>query len=394
MSRYELWITLRYLTARRKESFISIISLISILGVAVGVMALIIVIAVMTGFDNDLRAKILGTNSHILVEGTYEASEYPALKQKLEAIDQVKAVAGHVNGHVFLRYEEKIIGLALRGINPQEEIKVTELEKYLTQGTTEVKNNEVIIGKELADSFWLGINDSLSVYSAEKESLVKLKVAGIFNSGMYDYDMNLIFTNIATAQEIFQMPGEISGMSVSLKNVYKAAEVKKEILKRLDYAFSVRTWMEINRNFFAALRLEKITMFIILTLIVLVAAFNIVSTLIVIVTQKVKDIGILKSMGATRRSIRKIFTFQGLLIGCTGTALGLVLGVGLSLLLKKYQFITLPQDIYYIRYLPVDLQWPDIATIAGAAILISFLATLYPASKAARLDPVEALRYE
>ncbi len=394
INRWELWVTLRYLTTRRKESFISIISLISILGVAVGVMALIIVIGVMTGFDNDLRDKIVGTNSHILVEGIRSEKEYPSVKNKLTNIEQVEAVSPYISGHVFLRYEDKILGLSLRGINPEEEVRVTKLKKFLSRGSLNLKDNEVLIGKELADSLWLDVNDSLTVYSTETESLVELKVIGIFGSGMYDYDMNLIFTNIDTAQEVFQMSDTITGMAVSLKDIYKAAQVKKEILKELGYSYSVRTWIEINRNFFAALRLEKIAMFIILTLIVLVASFNIVSTLIVIVTQKIKDIGILKSMGATKNSIRRIFTLQGLLIGISGTALGLSLGVALSLLLKKYQFITLPQDIYYIKYLPVDLVWQDIGLIAGAAIVISFLATLYPANKAASLDPVEALRYE
>jgi len=223
----------------------------------------------------------------------------------------------------------------------------------------------------------------------------QLKIIGIFTSGMYDYDMNLILVNIKKAQEIFNLPHDVvTGIGIKLKDVYQASGVKKKIYEALGYQFLVRTWIENNQNFFAALRLEKFAMFIILTLIVLVASFNIVSTLIVTVTSKIKDIGILKSIGVPKSSIRRIFTMEGVSLGILGTFFGLMGGVTLSLILKKYQFIKLPQEIYYIDRLPVILELSDLFIIVGSAIAISYLATVYPAAKAASLEPVEALRYE
>lgn len=383
------------MTARNKESFISLISIISILGIAIGVMALIVVLSVMTGFDNDLKDKIIGTNAHMLIEKADGINDYALIKDSINQIKGVKNSAPYVNGRVFIQQDNRIITVAIRGISWAEEEKVTKIKDYLVAGSLDLSGNQVLIGRELANYLGISIGDEISLVYPTQKASHQLKVKGIFNSGMYDYDMNLIFVDIKEAQNIFGLGKDvISGVALKLQDIYKAEIVKQEIFKILGFNYIVRTWMEINRNFFAALRLEKITMFIILTLIVLVASFNIISTLIVIVTSKVKDIGILKSIGISSKGIKRIFTIEGLSIGIAGTFLGVLSGIALCLLLKKYQFIQLPQEIYYINRLPVALQWQDIAVIVFAALLISFLSTIYPANKAAKLNPVEALRYE
>jgi lipoprotein-releasing system permease protein len=256
-----------------------------------------------------------------------------------------------------------------------------------------LKDKSVIVGKELALYLGLEPGKSITVYSAGAKEH-KLTVAGVFKSGMYDYDLNLVLTNVKTAQELLAIGDQYTAVAVKLDNLYLANQVRDTLSKELGLEYTLRTWAEANQNFFAALQLEKLTMFIILTLIVLVAAFNIASTLVVTVVEKTRDIGILKALGMTSRAIRTIFIYQGLFIGILGTALGVFGGVGLCLLLKKYQFVKLPQDIYYVDRLPVALSWSDIGVIVGAALAITLIATVYPAGKAASLKPVEALRYE
>ncbi len=397
---YESWISFRYLTAK-KEPFLRIINFVAIAGVAIGVAALIIVIAVMTGFDKDLRDKIIGTNSHIVVEKEIGVKDYVALSDKIAALPGIVATTPYVQGQLFLEYDAQSMGIMARGIVPQTEGKVTKAEDYLVQGRMkDLKSDGVVIGSELASFLGRKVGDQITLIAPASGLSgdgwrYKLKIVGVFTSGMYDYDMNLVLINLKKAQEIFSLPSNIvNGIAIKLKDVYDAPAVKKEIYKTIGYSFLVKTWIDSNRNFFAALKLEKFAMFIILTLIVLVASFNIVSTLIVTVTSKIKDIGILKSIGVPKAAIKRIFILKGILIGGIGTFWGLVGGVGLSLILKKYQFIKLPQEIYYIDRLPVLLELSDLLIITGSALVISYLATIYPASKAGNLEPVEALRYE
>jgi lipoprotein-releasing system permease protein len=285
--------------------------------------------------------------------------------------------------------------VGLKGINPATESRVTKIERYIALGNLKsLQENCVIIGKELALYLGLGINSELIIYSPFGKER-NLRIVGIFNSGMYDYDLNLIFTNLTTAQEMLGLNNQFSAIAIKLDNLYLANRIKAQLSNLLGFDYSLKTWIEANQNFFAALKLEKITMFVILTLIILVASFNIASTLVVMVVEKTKDIGILKAIGMASNRIRKVFTYEGLIIGILGTFLGTAGGILLCSLLKKYQFIKLPQDIYYIDRLPVSIEfWPDIALIIGAAIMITLISTLYPAKKAARLNPVEALRYE
>jgi len=393
----ELFISWRYLITKRKEKFISMISVISILGVAIGVMALIVVIAVMAGFDNDLRDKMVGNYSHITVSGykAIENSEYKAIIKKSADNRHVIGTSPFLQGQALIKVEKKFFAVSLKGIQPQTEIQVTKIKQYLIKGDiNRLGSNGVIIGKELALNLGLGLDQDMVILSPlGKEH--RLQVAGIFNSGMYDYDLNLIFTDLATAQNILGLNNQISGIAIKLDNLYLADKVKEELSQALGFNYNVRTWMEISPNFFAALKLEKLTMFIILTLIILVASFNIISTLIVMVVEKTKDIGVLKTLGMSAGRIRKIFIYQGLIIGTLGTFLGTCGAVALCALLKKYQFIKLPKDIYYIDRLPISIElWPDIVLVIFVAMSIALVSTIYPASKAAGLKPVEALRYE
>jgi lipoprotein-releasing system permease protein len=392
----ELFISWRYLATKRKEKFISLINLISVLGVAIGVMALIVVIAVMTGFDQDLRDKIVGNYSHITVSAYngIENDKYGAIVNSIVSVPHVRGVSPYVQGQVLVKEQDRYFAATLKGIDPTLESRVTSINKYLIQGKLDnLEEDSVIIGKELAAYLGLRLGANLLIYSAQGKQN-NLKVVGVFNSGMYEYDLNLIFTNVKTAQGILGLKDKFSAIAVKLDDLYLADKIRSQLGKILGFDYSLKTWMEANQNFFAALKLEKLTMFIILALIVLVASFNIVSTLVVMVVEKTKDIGILKAIGMSSRQIRKIFTYQGILIGGLGTFLGTLGGLALCGLLKRYQFIKLPQDIYYLDRLPVSVVWSDIVLIILAALGITLISTVYPAAKAAGLKPVEALRYE
>ena len=392
----ELMISWRYLVTKRKEKFISLINIFSVVGIAIGVMALILVMAVMSGFDNELRDKIIGNFAHIVVLGcgTMEEKAYKEAVKTISATKGVKSSSPYVQGQVFINDEDLLFVADLKGIDPEEEKSVTNIKKYIISGKMEdLPSDAVIIGKELSVHLGLVVGSYLSIYSPQGKQY-RLKIAGIFDSGMYDYNFRMVFVNLITAQNILGMSDKISGIALKLNNLYQADKIQGELSRSLGANYIVKTWMQLNENFFVALKLEKITMFIILALIVLVASFNIASTLIVMVVHKTKDIGILKAIGATSVKIRKIFIYEGLLIGTLGVSLGACGGLFLCYLLKKYQFVKLP-SVYSIERLPVSIVfWPDIIVIISAAIFITLISTIYPAVKAGNLKPVEALRYE
>lgn len=392
----ELFVSLRYLLTKRKEKFISVITLISVLGIAIGVTALIVVIAVMSGFDRDLKDKIVGNYSHITVNafGNMSTAVFNELSERIKTNPHVKGVSPYVQGQILLKESDKFIAVGIKGIEPGLEKQVTSIKQYIVQGSLDKLNEGgIAIGKELSYALGLKVGSDVTVYSPLGKQHT-LKVAAIFYSGMYDYDLNLVFADLKTAQSILGLQDKISAVSVKVDELYSAGKIRDELSKALGPNFMLKTWMEANQNFFAALKLEKVTMFIILTLIILVASFNIISTLIVMAVEKTKDIGILKAIGMNAQGIRRIFTYQGIMIGFTGTFLGLLGGLGLCAILKRYQFIKLPQDIYYIDKLPVSLDWKDISLIILAAMVITIASTIYPAAKASKMNPVEALRYE
>ena len=391
--RYEFFLSSRYLVGHRGK-FISVTTAIATLGVALGVTALIVVLAVMSGFDEDLKEKITGANPHLLIEQEGGIADVAGLLSLLESQKQILGVAPLVQSQALLLGEGVMHGVLLRGIDPKREKGVTQIGRYLKEGHLDLGQGEILIGNELARKLAVFPGDAVRIVSPVQKQHVPFRVAGIFQSGMYDYDLNLAMVSLGDAQSLLGMDQRIGAIGVRLVNLDQTKQVQSALRSELGPTYLVTSWIDLNRNLFGALALEKATMFVILTLIVLVACFTIAATLMMMVMEKTKDIGILKSLGSTNASIRFLFSLQGLWIGGVGTFLGALGGLGLCLFLKKVPIVTLPQDIYYIDRLPVQIQWGDSLLIVAASLGISWLSTLYPAWQAARLDPVDALRCE
>jgi lipoprotein-releasing system permease protein len=407
---FEIFVGTRYLRAKQKETFISLITILSIAGVTVGVMALIVVIAVMAGFESDLKSRILGIESHLVImrHGGH-MTDYQETVKNVGSHEGVIAATPFIYTQTMLRSASGVSGAVLRGIDPDSVKDVINVFKDVVPPQKHDKmeaeqDNDVpsiVLGKELARR--LGVTKSDTVYLISPAGILspighvpamkRFQVSDIFESGMYEYDGSLAFIHLEDAQKILRMVDSVTGIEVRVKDIYKAGDIAEKIVSELGFPYWARDWTQMNQNLFAALKLEKTVMFIILALIILVAAFNIASTLIMMVMEKTRDIAILKAMGATDKSIGKIFVIKGVVIGAIGTFIGVTLGFVLCKLLEKYKFIELPGDVYYITTLPVRMELLDIVLIATAAIVICFLATLYPARQASKLNPVEAIRY-
>jgi lipoprotein-releasing system permease protein len=412
-------IGLRYLKAKRKSTFISIITFISTAGVTLGVMALIIVLAVMTGFERDLKEKILGTNAHlVIIRSGAPMDNYKNIMEQLKRLPGVEAATPFIYNQVMLSTGRNVSGVVLRGIEPTSDKMVTRLSAAIVQGSMDTLDPVaegtaepgIMIGRELAKHLNLALGDRVNVVSPSgtitplgmMPKLKPFRVSGIFNTGMFEYDSTLAYVSIKQAQRFFDLSDTVTGIQLKVTDVYATTELSKKINHEFGPELYARDWMQMNRNILFALKTEKVVMFIILTLIVLVAAFGIASTLFMVVMEKTRDIAILKTMGARSSSIMKIFVFEGLLIGVVGTVLGVLSGLlisyNLELIIDIVQRVTgknfFSKEIYYLDHFPSHVVMSDVLAISVTAILISFIATLYPAWQASRMLPAEALRYE
>ena len=413
---YELFIGLRYLRARRQETFISLITVISVLGVMIGVMTLNVVMAVMTGFEETLRDRLLGINAHIaLLKSGDQLSEYKELVQQVVKQEGVVAASPAIYGQVMLTSGSRVSGVVVRGIDPDRVNAVVDLQRYMKQGSIAGLKQQnpvqlqdrtitlpgVIMGERLAAQLGLFVGSPVQVVSPLGSPTAigvipkvrRFVVTGLLNTGMSEIDSTLVFMGLADAQKFFELGDAVSNIEIRVDDVNHSREIADRIQLQLGFPYITEDWTRLWPNLFSALQLEKTVYFLVLLLMVLIGAFNIISTLVMVVMEKRKDIAILMSMGATRASIRKIFLLKGFIIGIVGTTLGLLLGLLVCTLIAQYRF-ELPKDVFLISTVPVRIYFSNFMIVTVASFIVCLLASIYPARQAAKLDPVEIIRYE
>jgi lipoprotein-releasing system permease protein len=408
------YIGLRYTRAKRRTQFISFITLTSVLGIALGVTSLITVLSVMNGFEAELRERILGMTSHATVTGKYgQLDNWRELDQKLKDYPHVEGAAPFISGQVMINADRRVSGTMLNGIMPDYETRVSEVADKMKEGKLSdlvAGQYGIVLGTELANYLGVMTGDKITVISPQINStpagivprMRRFTVAGVFKVGMYEYDRNMALINIEDAAKLFRMGNAVSGLRIKLDDLFNAPQITQSLASSLYDNYQVSDWTLAHNNFFRAIQTEKRVMFIILLLIVAVAAFNIVSTLVMVVTDKRGDIAILKTQGLTSGSVMGIFIVLGTIIGVVGTLLGTIGGISLALnvetivpaIEKLFQVQFMAADVYYISKLPSKLVWTDVYAIASMAFLLSLLATIYPAWQASKINPAEVLRYE
>jgi lipoprotein-releasing system permease protein len=409
---YEFFIAKRYLKARRKTGFINLITYISVLGVTIGVAALIIVLSVMNGFESEVRSRIIGFDSHIRLRTYHDegVEHYREVMKKIEDIPHIVGMSPYILDNGMIRSGERSEGVVVRGAEQETVRGVSNLVENIIYGKLELGlvpgNNGkilpgIVLGRYVADDLLVDVGDLVVIISPtgvhsmfQQPPVKQFVVTGFFETGMFEYDNAYVYVSNEAAQELFRMGDKVSGIEIRLDDLDRADAIVEEIIERLGFPYLALTWFEMRQNLFSWMQLEKWAMFIILCLIILVAAFNIISTLIMVVMEKTKEIGILKSMGTTSRSITHIFLYEGIVVGVIGTLLGFGIGYTLCWAQQRYHFFSLPGDVYFINFLPIKMQILDFVFIGVAAVLICFTSAIYPARRASKLVPVEAIRYE
>lgn len=414
--KYELFIGLRYLRARRRGTFISLITLISVLGVMIGVMTLNVVMAVMSGFEETLRDRLLGINAHIaLVKSGDQLRDYENLLQQVLKQNGVVAASPTIYGQVMLTSGSRVSGVVVRGVDPDRVNAVVHVQTFIKEGSLaglktqhpiQVEDRTVllpgiILGERLANQLGVFPGSPVQVVSPLGSPTAigvipkvrRFFVTGILRTGMSEIDSTLVFMGLSEAQKFFELGDAVTNIEIRIQNVNRSREIAEAIQRDLGFPYFAEDWTRLWPNLFSALQLEKTVYFLVLLLMVLIGAFNIVSTLVMVVMEKKKDIAILRSMGATQQSIRKIFLLKGFIIGVVGTILGVLLGLAVCFLIAQYKF-ELPKDVFLISTVPVRIYWSNFLLVAVASFVVCLLASIYPARQAAKLDPVEIIRYE
>ncbi len=405
---YSLFIAKKYIGAGRRSAFITAITAISVAGVAIGVLALITVIAVLNGFENEVIERIIGTNAHVIIRKADGFENYREVAARLKEMHAVEGIAPFVFTKAMVISRDATDGLLIRGIDLEKESEVTEISSYVKpahfrfdSGDTTI--GKIVVGREAAFTLRVALGDTIVLAGGDLSASFPLsvvpifhefEVGGFFDSGMYEYDASYGFISLEDAQDFADLGTGVTGLSVKLQDMDDAPMVAQAMMVMLGPGYMVSDWIRLNRNLFTWMKMEKKVMFIILSLIIVVAAFGIASTLIMVVMQRVKDIGILRSLGATSGAVMRIFMLHGLIIGILGTAIGTAGGITLAQIVNRFKLIELPGEVYFVDTVPVMLRLCDILAIDAVALLICFAATLYPAWQASRLIPVEAIRYE
>jgi lipoprotein-releasing system permease protein len=413
---YELFIGLRYLQARRRETFISLITVISVLGVMIGVMTLNVVMAVMSGFEETLRDRLLGINAHIaLIRSGEPLRDYENLIQQVSKESGVVAATPTIYGQVMLTAGSRVSGVVVRGIDPDRVNRVVNVQSFLREGNLDGLKTQhpiqvedrtvllpgIILGERLANQLGVFTGSAVQVVSPLGSPTAigvipkvrRFFVAGILRTGMSEIDSTLVFMGLAEAQRFFELGDAVTNIELRIQNVDQSRQVAEQIQRRLGFPYFAEDWTRLWPNLFSALKLEKTVYFLVLLLMILIGAFNIVSTLVMVVMEKKKDIAILRSMGASQQSIRRIFLLKGCIIGILGTVLGAILGLLVCLLISQYQF-DLPDGVFLIKTVPVRIYPMNFIIVTIASLAVCLIASIYPARQAAKLDPVEIIRYE
>lgn len=407
----EFFIAQRYVRSKHHTGFISLITYISVAGVVIGVAALVIILSVMNGYEYEVRSRLIGVDGHVKV-GTYHSrgvENYANLLEQLKSFPHVKAMSPYLTNKGFIISDVTSTAIQIKGIVPDQVVKVLDVSRIITSGSLNLERVDqqgrihygILLGENLARKLALKTGDEVIVASlagitkmGQMPNKMRFHVSGLFQTGLYEYDSSSAFISVMAAQLLFHMPGAVTGIELKLDDMYSAETVADQVRDQFGYPYRALTWSDLNANLYAWYKIQKWAGFVVLSLIVMVAAFNIVSTLIMVSMEKTKEIGILKALGATHLNIRRIFTYEGLFVGFSGTVIGLLSGFALCWVQKTYKILALPQDVYIIGWLPILMRWYDFLLIALVAIVITLAAAVYPAVRAAKLDPVAAIREE